>query len=178
MADCIESNYRRNLSAIEKGFRQGVVTCAVASARGREPVIPARYIKALQELVRDDSTVIAPADKGGGVVLIDGADYVTKMEVLLSDISIYREAGTGNAEARSLEFNRAARKILRCSEKGKALLHLLEETPSTPTIRGNIKTHKEGNPVRPITNGTGSAPHRLAKKLAAPLSNALNSISG
>ncbi|XP_069971546.1 uncharacterized protein [Penaeus vannamei] len=64
------------------------------------------------------------------------------------------------------------------NQKGKSMLHLLEETPRIPTIRGSIKTHKEGHPVRPITNGTGSAPHRLAKKLAAPLSAALNSISG
>ncbi|XP_063593835.1 uncharacterized protein LOC134770825 [Penaeus indicus] len=45
-----------------------------------------------------------------------------------------------------------------------------------PTIRGNIKTHKKGNPMRPITNR--SAPNRLAKKLAALLSSALNSIIG
>jgi len=178
MADCIESNYRRNLSALERGFLQGVVTCAVASAKGREPAIPARYTRALQELGRDESIVIAPADKGGGVVIIDNTDYVSKMEILLSDVSTYRKAKRGNAEERSLEFNRAARKVLRGSEKGKSMLHLLEETPRVPTIRGSIKTHKEGNPVRPITNGTGSAPHRLAKKLAAPLSAALNSISG
>jgi len=172
MADFIESNYRRNLSAIERGFLQGVVTCAVASAKGRKPAIPARYIKALQELGRDDSVVIAPADKGGGIVIINSTDYINKMEILLSDVSIYRKARTGNAQDRSLEFNRTARRILKGSEKGKSLLHLLEETPRTPTIRGNIKTHKEGNPVRPITNETGSAPHRLAKKLAVPLSNA------
>ncbi|XP_047490948.1 uncharacterized protein LOC125040440 [Penaeus chinensis] len=135
--------------------------------------------KVRQELDRDESVVIASADKSGGVVMIDSTDYITKIEVLLSEVSTYRKARTGNADARSLEFNRAARKILRCSEKGKkALLHLFEETPRTPTIRGNIKTHKEGNPARPITNGTGSAPHRLAKKIVAPLASALNSISG
>ncbi|XP_076037188.1 uncharacterized protein LOC143022726 [Oratosquilla oratoria] len=31
--------------------------------------------------------------------------------------------------------------------------------------------------MRPITSGIGSAPHRLAKRLAKPLSNALGSIS-
>nr|XP_027233031.1 uncharacterized protein LOC113824484 [Penaeus vannamei] len=169
---------QRNLSALERGFLQGVVTCAVAAAKDREPAIPARYTRTLQELGRDESIVIAPADKGGGVVIIDNTDYVSKMEILLSDVSTYRKAKRGNAEERSLEFNRATKKVLRGSEKGKSMLHLLEETPRVPTIRGSIKTHKEGNPVRPITNGTGSAPHRLAKKLAAPLSAALNSISG
>ncbi|XP_063605001.1 vacuolar protein sorting-associated protein 4B-like [Penaeus indicus] len=36
---------------------------------------------------------------------------------------------------------------------------------------------KEGNPMRLITNGTGDALHQLAKKLAAPLTSVLNSIS-
>ena len=39
------------------------------------------------------------------------------------------------------------------------------------------KLHKEGIPMRPITSGIGSAPHRLAKCLAKPLSAALGTIS-
>ena len=45
-------------------------------------------------------------------------------------------------------------------------------------MRGNPKIHKRGNPNRPITNGTGSAPHDLASTLAKPLSQTLGSISG
>ena len=37
--------------------------------------------------------------------------------------------------------------------------------------------HKTGTPMRPITSGIGSAPHRLAKTLAKPLTKALGSIS-
>ncbi|XP_076039302.1 uncharacterized protein LOC143024390 [Oratosquilla oratoria] len=44
-------------------------------------------------------------------------------------------------------------------------------------MRGLPKIHKPGIPMRPITSGIGSAPHRLAKRLAKPLSNALGSIS-
>lgn len=79
----MESNYRRNLSAVERGFLQGVVTCAVFSAKGREPVVPALYMKALQELGRHNTIIIVPVDKGGGVVIIDDAEYVTKIKVLL-----------------------------------------------------------------------------------------------
>ena len=45
-------------------------------------------------------------------------------------------------------------------------------------MRGLPKVHKPGVPMRPITSGIGSAPHRLAKILAKPLSEALGSISG
>ena len=44
-------------------------------------------------------------------------------------------------------------------------------------MKGLPKVHKDGMPMRPITSGIGSAPHRLAKSLAKPLSNALGTIS-
>ena len=59
----------------------------------------------------------------------------------------------------------------------KRLLHLLEEKPRPAQMRGLPKLHKEGIPMRPITSGIGSAPHRLAKCLAKPLSAALGTIS-
>lgn len=49
--------------------------------------MPARYIRALQELGRDDSIAIAPAEKGGGVVITDNTNYVTKTKVLFLDVS-------------------------------------------------------------------------------------------
>jgi hypothetical protein len=57
------------------------------------------------------------------------------------------------------------------------LLHLLEEAPRNPSMRGLPKVHKPGVPMRPITSGIGSAPHRLAKCLAKPLSAAMGVIS-
>ena len=44
-------------------------------------------------------------------------------------------------------------------------------------MRGIPKVHKTGVPMRPITSGIGSAPHRLAKILAKPLTKLLGSIS-
>ncbi|XP_076036001.1 uncharacterized protein LOC143021963 [Oratosquilla oratoria] len=63
------------------------------------------------------------------------------------------------------------------SNKGKKLVGLLEEAPRPPRMRGLPKTHKPGIPMRPITSGIGSAPHRLAKCLAKPLSRCLGTLS-
>lgn len=71
MADFIDSNYRRNLSTIERGFLQGIVTCIVTSAKESEPAVPASYNKTIQELGRDNYIIIATADKGISVVIID-----------------------------------------------------------------------------------------------------------
>ena len=54
---------------------------------------------------------------------------------------------------------------------------MLEQDPKAPKMRGVPKVHKAGVPMRPITSGIGSAPHRLAKILAKPLSKLLGSIS-
>ncbi|XP_076066088.1 uncharacterized protein LOC143039731 [Oratosquilla oratoria] len=45
-------------------------------------------------------------------------------------------------------------------------------------MKGLPKTHKPEIPLTPITSGIGSAPHRLAKRLAKPLSSSLGKISG
>ena len=44
-------------------------------------------------------------------------------------------------------------------------------------MKGLPKIHKPEIPMRPITSGIGSAPHRLAKCLAMPISQRLGSIS-
>ena len=60
-------------------------------------------------------------------------------------------------------------------------LHLLEEAPAAPKMRGDPKIHKYGRPMRPIMSGIlydyVSAPHRLAKILAKPMTRALGSTS-
>lgn len=53
---------------------------------------------------------------------------------------------------------------------------MLAESPRAPSMRILLKTHKAGVPLRPIISDIGSAPHRLAKLLAKPLSSLLGTI--
>ena len=139
--------------------------------------MPRRYQVALETLSKDDSVIITQADKGGGIIILDKQEYVRKMEHLLSDTETYEKKQTGDAKKEADKFNKAARKILRKSEKGRKLQYLLEEDPKAPRMRGLPKVHKQGTPMRPITSGIGSAPHRLAKVLAKPLSKMLGTLS-
>ena len=177
MVETIMKNYRYSDNDLDKGFVQGLTATCAAFAGKEKHSLPRRYLKALKELSKDEDTIVTTADKGGGVVLMDYADYRSKMYDLLDDASTYRKTGRGNAEKESKNFNRKARKILSSSPNGKRLLYLLEEKPVTPSMRGLPKTHKPGNPMRPITSGVGSAPHQLAKKLAKPLSELLGKVS-
>ena len=176
--DNITRNYKWDKSDIEKGFIQGVLTCCQAMANEEESNMPRRYFQALKTLADDQSIVITPADKGGGVVIIDKSEYDQKMRELLDNKDVYRKKPKGHVEKSSKCFNKRVRSILKKSEKGKELLHLIEEAPAAPRMRGVPKIHKINRPMRPITSGIGSAPHRLAKILAKPLSRALDSISG
>ncbi|XP_063849711.1 uncharacterized protein LOC135093961 [Scylla paramamosain] len=177
-ADYVLKNYTWTNSDVEKGFIQGVLACYSSLASEQPSAIPKRYREALNNLRKDDSVMITKSDKGGGVVIMNKADYSAKMMNLLSDTSTYEKKYQGYNNITSKNFNKEARKILRKSEKGKKLLHLLEENPNPPRMRGLPKTHKPNIPMRPITSGIGSAPHALAKRLARPFSNALGSING
>ena len=176
--DIITSNYHESDNDVEKGFKQGMLACFAAAARTVPLSLPRRYFLALQSLGKNADIFISTADKGGGVVIIDTVDYLGKMQDLLSDDTVYKRVHPGTADSEALRFNKEARRILKRSEKGKGLLCLLEDHPVPPRMRGLPKTHKAGVPMRPITSGIGSAPHRLAKRLAVPLSGSLGSISG
>ncbi|XP_076061606.1 uncharacterized protein LOC143037352 [Oratosquilla oratoria] len=176
LSQYLEKNYKWRTNDIDIGFIQGILLCCTIAAKDRHPAIPRRFIMALNELQRNENILITTADKGGGIVIMDKAD-IKKIEGLLTDTSTYTPQSEQQAKEESRRFNTDIRKILKRTNKGKQLLHLLEEDPKTPTIRGIPKTHKAGIPMRPITNEIGSAPHKLAKILAKPLTLALGTIS-
>ena len=173
----IERNYKWNDSDADKGFIQGILTCCKALADQQPSSLPRRYVRALKNLANDDSVVVTQADKGGGVIIMDKGQYEAKMNELLNDTETYEKKPAGYTEKQSKLFNQKARKILKMTERGKKLYHLLEEAPTAPRMRGLPKVHKRGIPMRPITSGIGSAPHGIAKVLAKPLSKSLGSLS-
>ena len=85
------------------------------------------------------------------------------MKNLLDDQGTYRKVDCGYAKKEAEKFKKEVRKILIRTQKGKKLIGNLEEFPRTSAMKGLPKIHKPGIPMRPITSGIGSAPHRLAK---------------
>ncbi|XP_076059672.1 uncharacterized protein LOC143036309 [Oratosquilla oratoria] len=176
-SDFVNKNYRWNEKDVDKGFKQGVIECYQALADNEECGLPRRFMVALENLRQRANLLITQADKGGGIVVMNKVDYDNKMLELLNDKDTYKKMDTGFAQREADKLKKNARKILSRSKKGKELLGLLEEAPRPPTMRGLPKIHKPDVPMRPITSGIGSAPHRLAKRLAKPLSATLGTIS-
>ena len=139
--------------------------------------LPRRFEEALKQLGKRNEIIITHADKGGGIVILNKSDYNDKIMNLLNDENTYKKKNHGYITNEALKFNKEVRKILSKTPKGKNLLGFLEEAPRPPRMKGLPKIHKPAIPMRPITSGIGSAPHRLAKHLARPLSSLLGKIS-
>ena len=173
----LASNNRRDLSDLDQGFVQGIIFALETMSREeRRPVLPRRFLHALKDLKSKNDVVITSPDKGGGVAILSYEDYLSKMGTILSDSTKYVPIPDGTCKREALDFNQQARKILKETSAGKKFLWKLEETPVAPRMRGGPKIHKIGVPLRPITSGIGSAPHKLAKMLAKPLSGMLGGI--
>jgi len=43
--------------------------------------------------------------------------------------------------------------------------YIINMKPTTPQLKANIKTHKEGMPIRPVTNNINAPANNLAKLL-------------
>ena len=178
LLDYVVANQRWADNDLEVGFKQGVIACCMASAAKSKPSIPRRYVKALQNLGKDNNIIITSADKGGGIVVMDKQMYNQKMQLLLDDDNTYRRLNPGEATKTTETFTKSARRTMVKTDEGKKLQWLLESDPRLASMRGLVKLHKEDKPMRPIIGATGSAPHRLAAYLAKPLSAALGRISG
>ena len=139
------------------------------------PNCPKRFLTAYKELRKDKDLHITKADKSNCVVILNHVDYVAKMNNLLSDDVTYTKLQKNPLESVNSEFNRKLKKLLHGQE------HLIKQfsslSPSLPYMYGLIKTHKPGNPIRPIICSTGSTSYKLSKWLVSILSPLVGTIS-
>ena len=93
------------------------------------------------------------------------------MQALLDDKTTYETVAKNPVGRVERELNS---KLLSLKKEGKLddrtyrKLHSTDGLP--PTIRGLVKHHKEGHPLRPIVNCTGSALYNTSKYLTEILS--------
>ena len=54
-------------------------------------IITKKEEQAIKELMRDDSIIIRPADKGSGLVILNSSEYLEEIETQIADSTIYKE---------------------------------------------------------------------------------------
>lgn len=111
------------------------------------------------------------ADKGNCFVVMDKTDYDTKMEALLVDRDTYHPVDKSPFSKIEKELNNRLLDLKRQNKIDELTYRKLRSTDgSPPAIRGSIKHHKPGFPLRPIVSSIGSALYNTSKFLSEILS--------
>ncbi|CAF1680615.1 unnamed protein product, partial [Adineta ricciae] len=121
----------------------------------------------LRNLSKDPSIVITRPDKGKGVVVINRADYIEKLERILSDTSKFRVVDkdpTGCREAALTSLLRRMKKEEYLTEQEYRFVKPVGSIPAR--LYGLPKVHKTNTPLRPIVSCVQSYNYRLGKFLA------------
>ena len=119
--------------------------------------------QAARELRDNDAIVIRRADKSSNFVILDKDDYITKMDSILSDKTKFTAVQRNNTK----EFQAKVNQLIYAAN---ALIGGVHFEPIigdyTPGYAyGNVKTHKTGNPLRPIISQVPTPTYQLAKRL-------------
>ena len=115
------------------------------------------------------------ADKGNCFVVMDKKEYEEKMLTLLSDTNTYQKITKPPFKRIERELNSQLLDLKRqhkLDERTYRKLHSTDGIP--PAIRGSVKHHKPGNPLRPIVTCNNTSLYNMSKHLAdilSPLQN-------
>ena len=125
-----------------------------------------KFRQAILEIDQDTSIIIKPADKGGGIVILDSAVYNQECKRLLSDVSSYKVLTTNPTERltnkiRSIVYEAETQGWITQLEAD----FLVNRHPVIPYFYCLPKIHKGINPPpgRPIVSGINSLLEPLSK---------------
>ncbi|XP_072046513.1 uncharacterized protein [Amphiura filiformis] len=120
-------------------------------------------MRAIQDLKKDESILVQPADKGKATVLMDTAEYEDKIHAMLSDERTDELLPSDPTQ----RYKRDLVAILSKLKIDKYQYDLLLPTAENiPRIYNTPKLHKPGNKVRPIVDYTGTIGYQTSRALA------------
>jgi len=113
--------------------------------------------QALYKLTKQDSIEILPADKGRATVIMDKADYESKVKAMLDDEKTYVRLDRDPTPS----YKKKLVSVLsRVKDEGKITekqyKYLYPTTEKVPRMYCTPKVHKQGTPLRPIVDYTSS----------------------
>ena len=125
----------------------------------------------LKELKSDPTIIITRPDKGRGVVLLDKASYITKMNTILSDTSKFKSLPQHTDKHKLIlqqedSINRFLRKLLDSKIITQEQCNTMKNVgASMGVIYGLPKVHKNNAPLRPILAAYNTPSFNLAQFL-------------
>ena len=126
-------------------------------------IITSRLRRAAKELRENPNIVVRRADKASIFVVLNKADYISKVESVLSDSSKFQKITRNPVEQQKAELNR----LIDAANAAVGGIKFDRITGSFDTgyFYGNIKSHKPGYPIRPIISQIPTPCYQIAKRL-------------
>lgn len=121
-------------------------------------------------LRRNKNVVIAQSDKGKKTIVMYKEEYHRKVMQLLEDGETYRRMDGDPTEKVQKNLNSLIDKLAKCGYVEQSMAkQVMTANAIPPKMYILIKTHKEGEPGRPVISTIGSAVYNLSKYLASIL---------
>ena len=148
------------------------VMAAIKNAPPSKNTLNREEREALKSLKNNSNIVIAPADKGCSVVVLDQSTYHQKAMEHLNDSNTYHKEDNDPSVQLRGKINRFLKSLLdSCIISKIEYQNLFANTSVIPLFYVLIKTHKTGYPIRPIVSFLESPSYNIAKfisKLLTP----------
>ena len=151
------------------------VTSAIKNSPRPRKLLTKDECEALKALKSNPDIIIAPADKGCSVVVLDKTAYHQKTMAHLDDDKTYKKENSDP----SVKFRGKINRFLKDLEHNHVISryqyeYLFANTSVIPLFYALIKTHKPGHPIRPIVSFIDSPSYNVAKfisKLLTPFTD-------
>ena len=129
----------------------------------RSRILNPRLRKAAKDLRQNNDVVIRRADKTAAFVLISKEEYLSKLDNILQDPLKFQRVRRNPIE----DIKREVNSIIDGVNALNGAIHLPRICGDYDVgyIYGNVKTHKPGNPLRPIISQCPTPTYQLAKAL-------------
>ena len=160
----------KNLDRLTAASLRSEVARVVKRTPPPKPNVTREELQALQDLQKDDSIMILPADKGRATVVLDKGDYNSKVETILKDDKTYTVLKKDPTNSFKTRLTNILKNMKKESDISNILYRKLYPTSDqAPRFYGLPKIHKTHMPLRPIVSGIGSVSEGCAKHLAMVL---------
>ena len=149
---------------VDEGIREELQREArVERGHQRSSLVKRRHLNAAKTLKQDNSVTVRRADKAACFVLIPTNEYISKIDRILSDTSKFTHITRNPTDDIKTRANQIIRTVN--AKRGGHKLPLLTGEYGLGYCYGNVKTHKNGNPLRPIISQIPTPTYNLAKHL-------------
>ena len=119
--------------------------------------------QAARNLKSNPNIVIRKADKSSIYVIMNKTDYITKLNILLNDDTKFKRINKDPTNSLKQRANKLI-EVLNAAQDDIKLSKIIGDY-NPGYVYGNVKTHKENNPLRPIISQIPTPTYNLAKSL-------------